>query len=182
MQLSTYRGIVSRYGDFYSEIAEVPGTHWREMEDDRGPLLLREGKRYGGERGIRAMGGQRGWAGWLKGVRKGKRVREEGRGRETERSVGNSTIRFIRMIRHRRVTQFLSKTRDFYTALTSITYHICLIITLLILRERKSKINDIRNIFELFHKFHSLRHQNILVISRMDLNVPRFHRDCRDCL
>lgn len=120
MQLSTYRGIVSRHGDFYSEIAEVPGTHWREMEDDRGPLLLREGKRYGGERGIRAMGGQ--WRRARKGERerKGKRVRKGGK----QHSVGNSTTPFIRMIRQAFYTYLIYtyKTRDFYTTIAQATY------------------------------------------------------------
>jgi len=49
------------------------------MEDDRGPLLLRERKRYGRERGICVMGGQRGK------MRKMERKRERERERERER-------------------------------------------------------------------------------------------------
>jgi len=55
------------------------------MEDDRGPLLLRERKRYGRERGIRVMGGQRGKMRKMERKRERERERERGgRGRERE--------------------------------------------------------------------------------------------------
>lgn len=61
------------------------------MEDDREPLLLREGKRYGGKRGIRAE--------WKRITTKGERKREGEKGKKKTAIVGNSKTAFIRMIR-----------------------------------------------------------------------------------
>lgn len=60
------------------------------MEDDRGPLLLRERKRYGGEREIRVRDTRECTNREGEGERDEEGMKEEGRKTQSGRLVGNS--------------------------------------------------------------------------------------------